>query len=473
MPSIHTLKTGISGVRGVVGESFTPRLVSAFGQAFGTYLDGGRVALARDTRPSGEMAREALIGALLSAGCDVVDLGIVPVPTLQIAVARDDQLDGGVAITASHNPQEWNALKFIRADGVFLYPFQAEELLDIFHQGDFTLVPNEAIGGVTQDPDACARHLRLLLEHTDVDLIRGRRFRVVVDCGNGAGTQLAPQLLEALGCEVTVINGEPTGHFARPPEPIPPHLQGLCEAVRRHGADLGFAQDADADRLALVTEQGEAISEELTVPLAAEVLASREPLPLVSNLSASRLLEEVGRRWRCPVYRARVGEINVVEMMQWAARTWAEAGHSPRVFGGEGNGGVIDPQIHYCRDSHRGMCLILEGLARQESTLSEWVASFPPSAMVKRRVDCPAARVQRVQLALRAAYAEQGVLDETEGLRITWPDGSWLHIRPSNTEPIIRVTAEADDEAAAAALAERAENLIRKVLSEKASSRLS
>lgn len=460
MPSIHTLKTGISGVRGVVGESFTPRLVSAFGQAFGTYLNRGRVAIGRDTRPSGEMVREALVGALLAAGCSVVDLGVVPVPTLQIALARDEHWDGGIAITASHNPQEWNALKFIRADGIFLYPYQAEELLDIYHQGFFALVGNDEIGAVAYDDRAGARHLRLLLEHTDLDLIRARRFKVVVDCCNGAGTQLAPDLLEALGCEVVVINGEPTGHFARPPEPIPAHLGGLEEAVRAHGADLGLAQDADADRLCLVTEEGVTLSEEFTVPLAAEVVASRDPLPLVTNLSASRLLEEVGRRCGCPVYRAKVGEINVVETMQAAARAWAAAGQAPRVFGGEGNGGVIDPSLHYCRDSHRAMCLILEGLAYREMTLSAWAGSYPPSYMAKLKVNCPAARVQRVQLALREAFAGEGNLDETEGLRLTWPNGDWLHIRPSNTEPIIRVMAEADSEEEAQALANRAVRLV-------------
>lgn len=464
MPGIRTLKSGISGVRGIVGESFTPQLVSAFGQAFGTYLGGGQVALGRDTRPSGEMVREALIGALLATGCEVVDLGLVPVPTLQIAVAQNEHLDGGIAITASHNPQEWNALKFIRADGIFLYPHQAEELLNVYHQGDFALVGNDEIGQATLDQGAVQRHLELLLEHTEVELIRAQGFRVVVDCCNGAGTELAPQLLEALGCEVTVLNGEPTGHFARPPEPVPAHLEGLVQAVREHGADIGFAQDADADRLALVTETGEALSEEFALPLAAEVVAAQEPLPLVANLSTSRLLEEVAARYQCPFYRAKVGEINVVMAMQAQARRWQAAGKGAQAFGGEGNGGIIDPRLHYCRDSHRGMCLILEGLARREQTLSEWAGSFRPSAMVKLRLPCSAARVQRVHLALREAYAGQGELDETEGLRVKWPDGSWLHVRPSNTEPIMRVVAEADTPEQAQALAQAAQEKVEHVL---------
>jgi phosphomannomutase len=446
-----------------VGESLTPGLLTDFALAFGTYINRGTVAIGRDTRPSGPMVREALIGGLLATGCDVVDLGIVPVPTLQIAV-KEQRYGAGIAITASHNPQEWNALKFIRADGIFLYPYQAEELLNVFHQGDFTLVENDQIGTVSADTGALDRHLELLLRHTDVEALRRRRFRVVVDCCNGAGTQLAPRLLEALGCEVIVLNGEPTGHFARPPEPTPQHLTGLCAAVRREGADLGFAQDADADRMALISERGVAISEEFTVPLAAEVVAEHEPQPLVTNLSASRLLEEVGRRHGCPVFRSRVGEINVVNLMQLQARRWAEAGHAAAVFGGEGNGGVIDPRLHYCRDSHRGMCLILQGLAARGGTLSAWAESFRPSALVRLRVECPAAKVQRVQLALRAAYAGRGQVDETEGLRVTWPDDSWLHVRPSNTEPIIRVVAEADTEPEASALAAKAEGIIREAL---------
>jgi phosphomannomutase len=410
------------------------------------------------------MVREALVGGLLASGCEVVDLGIVPVPTLQLEVARLASLDAGVAITASHNPQEWNALKFVRADGIFLYPYQAEELLNVFHQGDYVLVPNGTIGAATADPHAAERHLQKLLAHTDVEAIRERRFKVVVDCCNGAGTELAPALLEALGCEVVVLNGEPTGRFARPPEPVPAHLGDLAAAVAREQADVGFAQDADADRLALATERGEALSEEFTLALAADAVTAREPMPIVGNLSTSRMIEEVARRHDCPVFRAMVGEINVVEKMQEQARAWEAQGHPPRVFGGEGNGGIIDPVIHYCRDSHRGMGLILEGLAHRASTLSEWAESFRPSVIVKHKVDCPAALVQRVQLALRHAYAEAGEVDLTEGVRVTWPDDSWIHIRPSNTEPIIRVIAEADDETRAQDLVAQAEAVVREVL---------
>ncbi len=448
-----------------MGQSLTPGLLVRFAQAFGTYLKGGQVAIGSDTRTSGEMVRCAVIGGLLATGCDVYDFGVIPVPTLQIAIARRDY-DGGVAITASHNPQEWNALKFVRPDGVFLHPYQAEEVLNIYHQGEFGLVGEDDVASVFSATGAIEEHLELLLAHTDVDCIRDAGLHVVLDCCNGAGAMLGPQLLKELGCQkVTVINGEPNGLFAHPPEPVPAHLGQLERAVRELGADIGFAQDADADRLAIVSEEGVAIGEEYTLALAAEVVASRNaPIPLVANLSTSRMIEEVGQRYGCHVRRTKVGEINVVLAMQEEAAKVKDAGltaDSDWVFGGEGNGGVIDPRIHYCRDSHRAMCLILEGLARVGKPLSQWVAeTFRPSAMHKTRVECPASKVQQAILALKRHYADRGHIDETEGVRVTWPDRSWIHARASNTEPIIRVIAEADDPASAKALALEAVKVI-------------
>lgn len=467
MPTIRTLKTGISGVRGVVGDSLTPYLLTCFAEAFGTYLGGGEVAVGRDTRPSGEMVRSALVGGLLATGCNVIDLGIVPVPTLQIACARNPDIDGGIAITASHNPQQWNALKFIRADGIFLYPYQVEELLNVYHQGEFALVSNEEIGEVTFDDEALDRHLELLLANTEYHLIAAAQVKVVVDCCNGAGAVISERLLTELGCRVVAINDTPNGIFPHPPEPTSQHLSQLEAAVQEHGADIGFAQDADADRLAIVSEQGVAVGEEYTLALTAEAVASRERLPLVANLSTSRMIEEVVQRYNCPFRRSKVGEVNVVEAMKEEARGFKQTGQTDEedwVFGGEGNGGIIDPRIHYCRDSLRAMCLILEGLARWGGSVSSWIAqTFLPSAMVKTRLECPAARVQPVLLALRDAYQGENV-DETEGTRVTWPDGSWMHARPSNTEPIIRVVAEADSPDQAQAHCNRALAIIRQVL---------
>jgi phosphomannomutase len=470
MKPARTLKTGISGVRGVVGDSLTPGLLVRFGEAFGTYVKGGQVAIGRDTRRSGEMVRAALIGGVLATGCDVHDFGVLPVPTLQIAVARRDY-QGGIAITASHNPQEWNALKFIRGDGLFLYPYQAEELLNVYHQGEFTLVGEEEVGLVAEGEDALGAHMQAVVEATDVEAIRAAGLKVVIDCCNGAGAVLAPRLLREIGCcEVIVINGEPNGLFAHPPEPIAANLHELERAVRETGADVGFAQDADGDRLALVSEQGVAIGEEYTLALAAEVVAGRKaPIPLVTSLSTSRMIEDVGQRYGCLVRRTRVGEINVVAAMQEEAAKINAAGltHEKNwVFGGEGNGGVIDPQIHYCRDSHRAMSLILEGLAHVDKPLSQWAAeSFEPSVMVKERIECPASKVQPSVLAIKDYYADSGHVDETEGVRVTWPDRSWLHVRASNTEPIIRVVVEADSLERAKRLAAEAVRIIRRTIS--------
>jgi len=454
-------------VRGVVGDSLTPHLLTSFAQAFGTYLGGGEVAIGRDTRPSGEMVRSALVGGLLATGCNVIDLGIVPVPTLQIACARNADIDGGIAITASHNPQQWNALKFIRADGIFLYPYQAEELLNVYHQGEFGLVVNEQIGEVTGDEQALDRHLSELLTHTDREAIAAAELKVVVDCCNGAGSVISERLLTELGCQVVPINDTPNGLFPHPPEPIPQNLTQLEAAVQEHQADIGLAQDADADRLAIVSEQGVAVGEEYTLALSAEAVASQGRIPLVANLSTSRMIEEVAQRYNCPLRRAKVGEVNVVETMKQEARQFKQAGYTSWdefVFGGEGNGGIIDPRIHYCRDSLRAMCLILEGLARWEGPLSAWIEqTFRPSAMVKIGIQCPAARVQSVLLALREAYAGEEV-DETEGIRVTWPDGSWMHARPSNTEPIFRIVAEADTPHQAQVHCERATEIIKQVL---------
>ena len=449
---VKTLKTGNEGVRGVVGDSLTPQLLIGFAQAFGTYLSGGTVVLGRDTRPSGEMVRNALVGGLLATGCKVIDVGVAPMPSIQHAVRRH-HADGGIAITASHNPQEWNALKFIWRDGVLLRPYQAQELLSVYYQGNFDLVRSEALGSVEDDRGAIEAHLSDLLQllGDDFELITDRQFRVAVDCCNGAGALATETFLYALGCEVILINETPDGLFAHDPEPIPANLSELAETVREAGADIGFAQDADADRVCLVNEHGEPLSEEFTSALSCDALPCDQPGPMVTNLSASRLIEEAAGRHDREVFRTRVGEINVVEGML----------RHQAALGGEGNGGVIWPRLQYCRDSFAGMALVLAGLARRGGTLSEWQKSFAPAAIVKHKFPCSASDAHPLMMAVRDAYASEQP-DLTEGVRVTWPDGSWLHVRPSNTEPVIRVTAEADDEATAQAKAARALDLLRR-----------
>lgn len=448
MSGIQSLRIGVSGVRGIVGQSLTPQLVVGLAQAFGTYLDGGLVVIGRDPRPSGEMILNALIGGLLSTGCSVIDVGVCPTPTLQHAVV-DLAADGGIAITASHHPSAWNALKFCRDDGIFLNEYQAEELLSIYHQGAFVLCAGEELGRVGRDEGAINRHLTKVLLSADRHAIAGMAPRVVIDSVNGAGADCAEGLLEKMGCEVVAINDVPTGRFPRDPEPIPENLGQLCAAVVEHGADIGFGQDADGDRLSVVSADGVAIGEEFTLAFAADVMAGRRPGPLVTNLSTSRMIDEVGERHGCEVVRSKVGEVHVVETMR---RVGA-------IGGGEGNGGVIDPTVGYCRDNLAAMALILEGMARRGVSVAEWAAEFRPSAIVKDRVDCPAGRTQRAMLALRRYYAGRR-LDETEGVKVFAEGDAWVHARPSNTEPIIRVIAEADDYEMARALCDEAMRVI-------------
>jgi phosphoglucosamine mutase len=434
---VHTLKISISGVRGVVGESLTPQLLVGFAQAFGCYVDGGVVLVGRDTRQTGEMVRTAVVGGLLATGCYVIDLGIVPVSTALLSV-KQLQADGAIVVTASHNPAEWNALKFAGPQGVFLNSYQAAELLDVYHQGEFRLAPVGEMSEVEADDGAAERHIGTLLEHTDVAAIRSRRPKVVVDCCNGAGSVMSERLLRELGCEVAMIHDTPDGRFPHPPEPVPEHLGDLSQAVRDHRADIGFAQDADADRLAIVSETGAPIGEEFTLAFACDTVTWRQPGTIVTNISTSRMIDEVAAANGCMVIRTKVGEINVVERMM----------REGAVAGGEGNGGVVYPQVHPCRDSMAGMCLVLEGLARHQ-TVSAWTQRFRPSGIHKTKIDCPSTRVQRALAAVRRHYADQE-LDLTEGVKIVWPaTGSWLHVRPSNTEPVVRVIAEADTSAEA------------------------
>lgn len=440
MRAIPTLKISISGVRGVVGESLTPSLLVRFAQAFGTYAGPGTVCIGRDTRASGEMVRQAVVAGLLSSGCRVVDLGVCPVPTVQLLV-RERRARGGIAITASHNPAEWNALKFINSAGLFLTNAQARQLLDIYHQGEYRKVAGAEMRGVERADGATDAHVRAILDALGtLPQVRGRQLRVAVDSCNGAGSIVAPRLLEALGVEVVAINVTPDGTFPRGAEPTEENLGALCAAVREHACDVGFAQDMDADRLAVVDERGAAVGEEYTLVLAAHYVLGRERGPVVANLSTTSALDAVAREFGCPVYRSKIGEANVAEEM---ARRGA-------VVGGEGNGGVIYPRVNFARDSLTGMALVLRLLAESGRTVSELVAGLPRTAMVKEKVNCRSDRIRAALAAVRGAYAGLP-MDLRDGVKVTVPDG-WFLVRGSNTEPILRVVAEAADEGRARAL---------------------
>jgi phosphomannomutase len=433
MPAIPSLKISISGVRGVVGESLTPVLLTRFAQAFGTYTGSGSVVVGRDTRTSGEMVRQSVFAGLLSSGCRVLDLDICPVPTVQLAV-RERHASGGIAITASHNPAEWNALKFIGPDGLFLGPGAARELVDVYHQGEYVKVSGADMRGVEPVAGAIDRHLAAILNAVGPLPARPAPLRVALDSCNGAGSLMAPRLLELLGVEVSAINTTPNGLFPRPAEPLPENLGALCETVRAKGCDIGFAQDMDADRLAVVSELGEPIGEDYTLVLAAWHVLRDQRGAIVTNLSTTHALDELAHRFGCTVARTKIGEAHVTERMRI----------DNAVIGGEGNGGVIYPRINFARDSQVGMALILHLLARSGRPLSVLMDELPRFRMLKEKLACPSQRIPNVLRMITRDYAGRP-MDTRDGVKVLLEDG-WFHVRGSNTEPIVRVVAEAGSE---------------------------
>lgn len=440
MKPIRTLKISISGVRGVIGDSLVPPLLTRFAESFGTYLNSGKIVVGRDTRSSGEMVKHAVFAGLMSTGCQVVDLDICPVPTVQLMVCKLGAR-GGIAITASHNPVEWNALKLIRSDGCFLNSYQAEELLSIYHQGDFRKARSDKIREVKRNNLGIPFHLEQILKHYGPVKWKGRKLKVAIDCCNGAGSLMTPQLLGSLGCDVVSINTTPDGIFPHPPEPIPQHLTDLCQLVKESGADVGFAQDADADRLAIVSEKGVPIGEDNTLALAVKFVLTTLTGTVVTNLSTTQAIDDIAQASNCRVIRTKIGEVNVTETMK----------REKAIIGGEGNGGVIFPRINFARDSMVGITLVLHYMAFEGSLLSTLVEELPRYYSVKRTVPCPSFRVRPLLNLLKETYSHEK-LDLTDGLKILRPD-SWAHIRPSNTEPIMRIVVEARSEEAAQAWA--------------------
>ena len=436
MRAIPTLKISISGVRGVIGDSLTPSLLTRFAQAFGTHTGAGTIVIGRDPRTSGEMVKHAVIAGVLSSGSRVVDLGVCPVPTVQLQV-RQRHAHGGIAITASHNPAEWNALKFIGPAGLFLDAGQARELLDIYHQGEYTKVTGSEIRTVEEVEGATDAHIAAILDTLGPLPKSEKPLRVVLDSCNGAGSIVGPRLLAALGAEVVPINVTPDGSFPRGAEPVPENLRDLCDAVREHDADIGFAQDMDADRLAIVSERGEPIGEDYTLALASLYVLQKERGPIVANLSTTSALDDIAQQFGCPVIRTKIGEVNVTDGMR----------QHNAVIGGEGNGGVIYPRINFARDSLVGIALVLHLLAQSGKSVSELLETFPRYTIVKERMECSSQRIPHVLRLLRQEYANFP-MDTRDGVKVTMPDG-WFLVRGSNTEPIIRIVAEARSEAKA------------------------
>ncbi|HMG76543.1 MAG TPA: phosphoglucosamine mutase [Pyrinomonadaceae bacterium] len=428
------LKIGITGVRGIVGETFTPEVAVGFAQAFATFLDSGRILVCRDTRLSGPMVRSAVVAGLLAAGCEVIDLGICPTPSLQLAVTWL-KADGGIAVTAGHNPSPWNALKFVRADGLYLNALQAEELLDIFHQGEFAKARWNKIQPAIQYQDPIEHHIELLTSAFDVTAIKARRLTVAVDCCNGACSRLVPRWLAELGCEILAINDDPNGAFPHRPEPTPETMAQLSAVVKAGHADIGFAHDADGERLGIVTELGHALSEESTLALASRIRLEKSPGPIVTNISTTGAIEQIAALYGGSVVRTQVGQTYISEAML----------EHNAVLGGEGSGGVTVPQIHLTHDSAAAVGLILEGLARSGEKVSAIVEQFPGLVMLKHNLSVEPNRLYSVLQDFRVAIErEQLAYDLTDGIRVDLPQG-WVHVRASNTESMIRIIVEAED----------------------------
>jgi len=436
MSRAHQLKIGVSGIRGVIGGFLTPNLAAAFAQAFGTYVGPGPVALGRDTRTSGEMIEHAVACGLLAAGCEVVKLGILPTPTLQV-YASQATLRGGIAVTASHNPPEYNALKLFNRDGLFFNHFERAELLDLYHQSDFRQAANHEIRRVVVDTETATRlHVERVLKHVDVERIRRRRFRVALDGVNGAGSRMSVMFLEqVLGCDLHAISVDPTKPFPREAEPKPEVLGDLQALTLKSSADIAFAQDPDGDRLAVGDETGRIIDNDDVLALAVDIVLRRTPGPVVVNLTTSSAIDDIAARHGCAVYHAPVGEANVVERMM----------RSGAVIGGEGaNGGIIFPGVQYCRDSYFGMALLLDRMAESGQTLSTLAAELPRYYRRMGKSGFEHGRLGRMMQDLESRLPGAQI-DRADGLKLRVEDG-WIHVRASNTEPILRIAAEARTE---------------------------
>ena len=449
-----SLMRSVSGLRGIVGADLVPEVVTRYAAGFGGFVrgrGGRRVAVGRDSRQSGPAFAAAAIDALAAAGVDVIDLGMVPTPTAQLAVETLG-LDGGIVVTASHNPVEWNALKFIGAGGRFLNRAEADALFALVDGGSAAGSVGKA-GTVAADAGAVGRHLdRLLaLPWLDTPAIRARRFTVALDCVRGAGATIMPALFEALGCLVHAINLEPDGRFPREPEPIPEHLGELAALVRETGAHIGMAVDPDVDRLALVDETGRPIGEDYTLAFAVRAVLARRNGPVVTNLSTSLVVDDAAAELGGSVARAPVGEANVVERMV----------ERRAVVGGEGNGGVILPDVHLGRDAPVAATLALQLLADRGVPVSAVVNSAPRYVIVKTKLARPAGALEPWYEAVRRRFSG-AVEDRQDGLRLALKD-RWLHVRPSGTEPVVRIIAEAPDRASARELVARGEAALREV----------
>ena len=440
----------ISGVRGITETHLTPELSVVYARALHQFLPKGVIMAGQDSRPSGEDIIQAMMGELVRLGRTVIYCGIVPTPTVQFMVHNTEAV-GGFIVTASHNPIEWNGLKFVREDSTFLHPNECEQLFNLVDKNK-ELQDAKDLGIIWPEQNAIQKHVIacVSLKCIDLNRIQRRHFKIVIDAVNGAGAHALPTMLESLGCELIELNCEPDGNFTRGTEPLPENLKDLCQAVISHDADAGFAVDPDADRLAVVNEKGEPLGEEYTLVLAADGYLNDtvKNEKFVVNLSTSLALEKLAESKNCSVIRSAVGEINVVNKMN-------EIGSD---LGGEGNGGVILRECHLGRDSLVAVTMVLNRLSQSNETLSEIHQSLPQFEIIKDKVSLEGIDPEELIRKVSGLFndADKNTLD---GIKFTWDD-KWVHLRKSNTEPIMRIYAEAPNKDSAKKLVERVQSCI-------------
>jgi phosphomannomutase len=446
-----SLMVSISGIRGIFGTDLTPQNLTLYASAFGTWLGGGKVVLGRDSRVTGELCEHIVTAALQATGCDVVRLGIVPTPTVAMGVLRH-KAAGGIIISASHNPAEWNALKLLNGKSEFLDASQGEEVIRTARNHGIRFRDYLGIGRVMCDETMLDVHIDAILDlpYIDRETIAEAGFRVSVDAVNGAGSHALPRLLERLGVrDIHRIHCVPDGHFPHNPEPLPEHLGEICELVKETGSDIGFVTDPDADRLSIVGDDGRLLGEEYTQAIAFDFMLGKKAGPVATNLSSSRVTDDIAAKHGQKCHRAAVGEINVVKEMQ---RVGA-------VIGGEGNGGVINPDLHYGRDALVGVAMVLQHLAERGKRASQIRAEMPGYVITKTKMAIGDLNADAILESVTKAFAGEE-LNTIDGVKIDFPDG-WVHLRKSNTEPIIRIYSEART---AEKSTELAENIRKKII---------
>ena len=440
MGKIEKPIVSVSGVRGEIGVSLDVRIITQFAMAFGTFVGGRTVVMGRDSRTSSPTLRHAVLAGLFATGCHVIDVGLCPTPTI-LLIAKALRAQGSITVTASHNPAEWNGIEFASASGSLLTQAERDELMRIYETEDFVLAPWNEQGTLETYADAVAYHLEQILcaPWLTQDLIRKAGLKVVIDCGNGAGSVISPALLRKLGCRVVELNCVADGHFRRPAEPAPEALDMLCETVLASGADIGFAHDGDADRLVIVTERGVPLSGEWTLAFIADFMLSKTKDDIVATVSTSRMLDDIAANHGVALHRTKVGVGWVVEKMH----------EVNAAIGGEGTGGIIYPNIHYTTDGIASIAAITQYLAESDHTVTQLVENMPQYQMCRKKLEIPSQELatQLVDLALQV-YEEacdtgtEPLLELTDGVKRVWGD-RWVNIRKSGTEPVIRVFSEA------------------------------